>query len=84
MGKFKVMKIGQKIKFKLGNKIRFVMDFRVFEGLPDVEFTICQINDSWVELSADGYGGGIEGRPGAYGSGSIHISIISANLGEVK
>lgn len=55
------------------NKIRFFQDHAIWEGLPEIEFNVEEIDESSVELWADGFGGGIKDRPGKYGNGSIHI-----------
>lgn len=67
------MKTGDKYTPPPDNKIRFFQDHAIWEHLPEIEFTVERIDDSSVELWADGYGGGINGRPGRYGNGSIFI-----------
>lgn len=70
------MNPGDKINFPKGNQIRFEMDFHSWQGIPDdVDFFFegQLAGGKYVELWADGYGGGIHGRPGSYGNGSIFV-----------
>lgn len=47
--------------------------------MPSIEFTVGRlIRNEVVELYADGYGGGVFGRVGKYGNGSIYIDLETA------
>lgn len=79
------MKPGDKINFPEGNQICFNMDFRFWCGVPhDIDFFVEKEtgNGYYIELWADGYGGGINGRPGGYGNGSIFVRKEDLPAGE--
>ncbi len=59
------------MRFLEGNKCRFWMDFRLWEGVPsDRDFRVVGEgpHEGWVTLVAPGYG-----LPADYGNGSIYI-----------
>jgi hypothetical protein len=80
------MNIGDKITFPENNRIRFFMDHRIWEGIPhDVDFFVEKDDGDCFWLWGDGFGGGLDGRPGSYGNGSIYVSkkmIINPPTGE--
>lgn len=76
----------KQIKFKKGNKIKFLQDFSFLIGVPsDIPFNIEDYSEERLRLTSNGYGFGVPGQPdGEYGNGAIYIfkEELEQNIGQ--